>query len=422
METSNVKIKNRLLYNFCALFLALIIILNGNSIFTSIPGKSTQYFNIMFICFVMAIIVSLFSVKISEYSLRSNIIIIIGLFIYNFCLVIQPANVSDYLYIFKLDVAFTLIFSYYAFCCSNNQLPQLFKSYVFLMTIFGVISLFFWIFGSILHVISPNTSVLSNWASFNGFANTVPSYHNLYFETQQVNGIVRNSAIFTEAPMASLHFSIAFTIEMLFRSQSKRHYFRSFVLLFSVLSTFSSTGYIVIILVIGYKILISDSSQIFIKLKPLLILILIVIGLVLVGNIFSEKMGTESGSIRVDDYKAAFNAWKDKPIMGWGISSLEIRNYMSLWRGYNLGFSSTGIDIMAHSGIYGIIPYLLCLIYGIKKNVVLKNINMLMFISLIIYLVLTTLFTNTFLLFNMFAFIFYISPYTKEKNYGGEIL
>ena len=46
----------------------------------------------------------------------------------------------------------------------------------------------------------------------------------------------------------------------------------------------------------------------------------------------------------------------------------------------------------------------------------------LMFISLIIYLVLTTLFTNTFLLFNMFAFIFYISPYTKEKNYGGEIL
>ena len=39
METSNVKIKNRLLYNFCALFLALIIILNGNSILLRSPEK-----------------------------------------------------------------------------------------------------------------------------------------------------------------------------------------------------------------------------------------------------------------------------------------------------------------------------------------------------------------------------------------------
>lgn len=417
MQNSHVEIKNLFLYKICAVALALIIILNGNSIFTTIPGKSTKYFNIMFILFVLCTVISLFLVKISEKNFSNNIIFILFLFVYNIFLIFQPVNWSDYLYILKLDLVLVLSFSYYIFCCDSQQLPQVLKYYTDLITILGIISLFFWLFGSIFHIINPNTSILSNWSSFNGLANIVPSYHGVYFETQWINGIIRNSSIFAEAPMASLHFSIAFVIEMLFRIKDKAHYIRAFIILLSVLSTFSSTGYIVLILIIAYKLLFSSGiSKTMGYLKPVIIVTLLVIGMILVGNIFSKKLDTESGSIRLDDYKAAFNAWKDRPLLGWGISSDKIKNYMSLWRGYNLGFSSTVIDIMAHSGVYGIAQYIIFLIYGFTKSIRTQNKNMLMFIFIIIYLMLTTLFTNTFLLFNMLAFLFCIIPNnTKEK-------
>ena len=409
MQNNYLKNKNPLLYKICAAFLACIIILNGNSIFTTKPNKSTRYFNILFILFVVFIGISLGLVKISRASLKTNIVWILVLFIYNLCLILKPENISDALYILKLDIILVLSFVYFKLCCDGRQLPQVLKYYTDIMTILGIISLFFWIFGSALHIISPDTSVLSNWSSFNGFANNVPSYHNLYFEIQQNNGIFRNSSIFAEAPMASLHFSLAFTIETLFRIKDKRHYFRICILFLSVLSTFSSTGYIVLVLIMMYKVLFSNIIG---RLKPIIIIVLLVIGVTLVGYIFSLKLDTESGSIRLDDYKAAFSAWKDKPLLGWGFSSTEIRNYMSLWRGYNLGFSSTGVDIMAHNGIYGIIPYIIFLLHGIKRN--LNKKNMLFFILIVLFLMLTTLFTNTFLLFNLMAFLFYVSP-NNEK-------
>lgn len=147
-----------------------------------------------------------------------------------------------------------------------------------------------------------------------------------------------------------------------------------------------------------------------------MIIVVVIVGIIVIQNILSQKLVTESGSIRIDDYVAAYNAWKDNPIMGLGIASSKIQNYMSLWRGYNLGFSNTIMDILAHGGIYVSLIYVLALIYSIKESFKYKNWNMLMFIIIVIYLLFTTLFTNTLLLFNVLALIIYGSNIKESRT------
>ena len=114
----------------------------------------------------------------------------------------------------------------------KEKIPQILLCYKNLIFIIALISLFFWFFGSILKIIRPSGIVLSSWGAIGNNLNIVPSFHNLYFETQNfrtgieiLNGVQRNTAIFTEAPMAALNFSIALLIEFLDKHKSKNSKF-----------------------------------------------------------------------------------------------------------------------------------------------------------------------------------------------------
>lgn len=404
MQIENLNIKAPYIYKIIAFCLAVITIFNSNSIWITVPGKSSHYFNIIFFSLIILVGISFFVISIPQRIFTVNFLIAICVFFYILIYAFQPVNISDYAYVLKLDVIIIFTLLYYALYC-NGKLPRVMQFYVDIVTIIGIISLLFWILGSNLHLINPNKYILSTWSSFNNWAQLVPSYFNIYFEPQQINGLIRNSAIFPEAPMASLHFTVALSIEWLLRRNDKFHIAKLVILIICIISTFSSTGYIAVILLLCYKILFSENAFIS-RIKPVIIVVVIV-GIIVIQNILSQKLVTESGSIRIDDYVAAYNAWKDNPIMGLGIASSKIQNYMSLWRGYNLGFSNTIMDILAHGGIYVSLIYVLALIYSIKESFKYKNWNMLMFIIIVIYLLFTTLFTNTLLLFNVLALIIY---------------
>lgn len=412
MQIENLNIKAPYIYKIIAFCLAVITIFNSNSIWITVPGKSSHYFNIIFFSLIILVGISFFVISIPQRIFTVNFLIAVCVFFYILIYAFQPVNISDYAYVLKLDVIIIFTLLYYALYC-NGKLPRVMQFYVDIVTIIGIISLLFWILGSNLHLINPNKYILSTWSSFNNWAQLVPSYFNIYFEPQQINGLIRNSAIFPEAPMASLHFTVALSIEWLLRRNDKFHIAKLVILIICIISTFSSTGYIAVILLLCYKILFSKNAFIS-RIKPVIIVVVIV-GIIVIQNILSQKLVTESGSIRIDDYVAAYNAWKDNPIMGLGIASSKIQNYMSLWRGYNLGFSNTIMDILAHGGIYVSLIYVLALIYGIKESFKHKNWNMLMFIIIVIYLLFTTLFTNTLLLFNVLALIIYGSNIKESR-------
>lgn len=412
MQIENLNIKAPYIYKIIAFCLAVITIFNSNSIWITVPGKSSHYFNIIFFSLIILVGISFFVISIPQRIFTVNFLIAVCVFFYILIYAFQPVNISDYAYVLKLDVIIIFTLLYYALYC-NGKLPRVMQFYVDIVTIIGIISLLFWILGSNLHLINPNKYILSTWSSFNNWAQLVPSYFNIYFEPQQINGLIRNSAIFPEAPMASLHFTVALSIEWLLRRNDKFHIAKLVILIVCIISTFSSTGYIAVILLLCYKILFSENAFIS-RIKPVIIVVVIV-GIIVIQNILSQKLVTESGSIRIDDYIAAYNAWKDNPIMGLGIASSKIQNYMSLWRGYNLGFSNTIMDILAHGGIYVSLIYVLALIYGIKESFKHKDWNMLMFIIIVIYLLFTTLFTNTPLLFNVLALIIYGSNIKESR-------
>lgn len=112
----------------------------------------------------------------------------------------------------KFSVA-VLIFVFFFFIQESNNRHELLLKYRNLMIFISAVSIVFWLLGSIFHLVHPSGVVQSVWTN-TGNPKPVPNYFNLYFETQELYGFARNTAIFTEAPMASLHFSIALFVEM----------------------------------------------------------------------------------------------------------------------------------------------------------------------------------------------------------------
>ena len=87
------------------------------------------------------------------------------------------------------------------------------------MVFIAVLSVIMWILCSLIKVIPPTGTIPFNWTAVNGVYSFIPTYGHIYFETQDINlpfigNIIRNTAVFTEAPMASLNFCIAFLLKL----------------------------------------------------------------------------------------------------------------------------------------------------------------------------------------------------------------
>ncbi|QXL46999.1 hypothetical protein [Lactobacillus johnsonii] len=309
----------------------------------------------------------------------------------------------------------------------KEKIPKILLCYKNLLFIVALISLFFWLFGSILNIIKPNGVVLSSWGAIGNNLNVVPNFHNLYFETQNyrtgieiLNGLRRNSAIFTEAPMAALNFSIALLIEFLIGRKDKKSRFIKAILVITILTTFSTTGYMFLIMLF-FGIWVSKGHHNVKNFQLVFIPILFVLIVLGLRSILTEKTNNNfsSVSVRLDDFKVGLMAWKQNVIFGIGVQNYKyLSQLMGSWRSTNLGFSNSLTDILSGGGLYLTLLYVFCFIRGLYLNIVQKNWKKVIFVVLMIYLFVTTFFTYTLIL--LYLLVWFAMGMSNVNEFEGK--
>ena len=199
---------------------------------------------------------------------------------------------------------------------------NMFKKFIFIfnniVAIIAIVSMIFWLFGSILHVINSTSIVYSNWSS--SFVN---SYYNIYFEPQNANrnllGLqigVRNSAIFFESTLATFIFGCALISNDLFIKKLRYR----IIFLLAIITTTNTTSIFLLLLYILYLIF----NNLETKYKILVIFLGIIIGAVililLIQVMQSKKNDGISYEVRSTHMLDELKAFILSPIYGHGVN------------------------------------------------------------------------------------------------------
>lgn len=364
MKNIFVKIKS----NVFEILIALFLVLNFHSIY--ITSMSNNYY----IGPILYILIALYLVKeicFFFYNKNENkkeifiettlkvLIITIFFLIYMYTSV-STKEIFGFLlkYIFTIN-SFFIIFSF-----NKKSFFKILKYISKIVIIIVFISLFLYIFGSILDLIKPSGSHTYKWGS----KVISYSYYNIFFEGQYTNVfgniIPRNIGVFTEAPVFSFMICLSLFIELFLLKQKNK--FILIILFLCAFSTLSATGIVGTMIIFIMKILNNNKIKI-----PLLILT-IIIGTIISITIVAFRFKTTSGSTRIDDIRAGYYAWLENPVFGNGYNNSDPTiSYMKDFRKDNTGRSSGLMCVLSEGGIFMLSFYL----YSILKVIIisLKN-------------------------------------------------
>ncbi|MBO6205822.1 MAG: hypothetical protein J6O73_02685 [Lachnospiraceae bacterium] len=270
----------------------------------------------------------------------------------------------------------------------NKKLLPTLEKFIILI---AAISIFFWLFGTQLHII-PYTSIeYSTWSS-NIILQKVTNYYNIYYETQSINfgdiWIRRNSSIFTEGAMCSFIFTIALLIEKFI--SSRKNVAKEMIIVVALITTFTTTAVIVLILVYGFAIAAFLNK----KTKFMVVPVLFAIACILLHGIMADKMMTISGNSRLNDIIGGIKAWLHKPILGYGYRTLVI----------HYGYSNSFIKILIYGGIYMIVPYIMAVCKAVRIGFRKRRKQYIYFI--IIYLFVFFVVVSPFNIINILVFVY----------------
>lgn len=394
---------------------ALLIILNANSLY--IKDYSAEKFPdyailvASYICMsVLVINQRILSKKIVITALK--LCVCVGIF-FLILYAVNPYNINVntqwLLRVFVLILYFVI--------CKDNEHSVL-MAYKNIMIFIACESLFFWLFGSILGVIEHTGYLYSTWAANENSIKVCNSYYGIYFETQMTDsfgnaGLIRNTAIFTEGPMASLNFCIALMVEYLL----KRRPYMPFVvvLVLAILSTVSTTGYLVLLSLVLFKLImhpVHTAILKFVKFVGLPIATIVIAGAGI--YVLADKQDTMSLLLRVDDFIVGYNTWIEHPIFGWGAgNTYPLQQHMDFWRGEQTGFSNSIFWVLVQGGIYLAAPYIVSSIYVLSYLQKMKEYKALWF--LIVYLIMLSFTIAPYLNITFVVFISFIM-YVHDKK------
>lgn len=395
---------------------ALLIILNANSLYIKdySAGKIPDYAILVssYICMsVLVINQRMLSKKIVMTALK--LCMGVGIFVL-ILYAVNPYNINVNIQ-WLLRVAVLII--YFVICKDNEY--SLLMAYKNIMTFIACESLFFWLFGSVLGVIEHTGYLYSTWAANENSIKVCNSYYGIYFETQMTDsfgnaGLIRNTAIFTEGPMASLNFCIALMVEYLL----KRRPYMPFVviLVIAILSTVSTTGYLVLLSLVLFKLImypVHTSILKFIKFVGLPIAIVVIAGAGI--YVLADKQDTMSLLLRVDDFIVGYNTWIEHPIFGWGAgNTYPLQQHMDFWRGEQTGFSNSIFYVLVQGGIYLAAPYTISSIYILFYLQKMKEYKALWF--MIVYLIMLSFTIAPYLNITFAVFISFIMYVNKKRT------
>lgn len=410
------------------IFVALVI-LDCNSVYRS---TYTDY-HIPDLCAVSAVLLFLYSTH--KYGLKQRVIqkcssffalyyVVMAIF-----MVISVPKESVITFIIRFLIVFPILILTLCNDVRCGNWKSILYAYSNVMLFLAVTSLVLWVFGTLLHLITPNTFLRIYW----GGEKIYGGYFGLLFEQQyQImfgTKIMRNQSIFPEGPMFSLCLMIALCIEMFFREEEtgKRLKFGSYsirlgitkkrdrrILVYSlcILSTVTSIGMILLIVVYALEYLRHTPKERVNKvIKTYLGIGVLILGSYLAYKLFLDKASSESWSIRTLDYVNGFIAWKQSPIFGVGYGEFMKVNYLA---GTNKqGFSNSVFAILSQGGIVLFSVYLFSFIYCVRCAIRHRDSGIISFLIIVILEFILTLFPYTFLLLFLLSF-FYAIGFMRE--------
>ena len=395
--------------------MALWIVLEGRSIWLYMSDIGGTCRAILKVLMVVTFIIMIMTGSRSDIQRLKAIgpwIALFSLYIFVYGIITQYALSTLLLWLICVDVTIITIY------ISNDidgasGLPSLVSAYVKIIYTIAIISLFFWMMGGVLHIIPYTGTYNYTWSnSSNG--TPVFSYLNLYYTVgpQKALGITidRNSAIFSEAPMAALHFSFALLTEMYLSKNTSK--IKVIVLIAAIISTLSTMAIIVIMIAFAGKYVIrrsKNTGEVFLKI--VFVILLMLISYFVIYELLSMKLQQLSGVWRVNDYEVGFNVWRQNVLFGVGFQNDKaIQDAMPAWRSYNMGYSNSIMQLLAQGGIYLAIPYILSIYRGLKYSLRSKMLNYTIFILCFIFLFIVCVFT-----YNLFAIMYLLVIYEIKK-------
>lgn len=390
MKIMKVKINKRI-YAFFEYILALVLILNCRSVWMNMLHVRDWFENGLLLLLITSTTICIFfrgkcTLNVLNKAIFSVIIIAIYLIVF---LVLNFCNGLAFL---KLMVSVIFLLLYFYICTERDNIPSLFFKYSDLIFVIACVSIVFWVAGSLLEIIPVTETVYINWSNL---GNDIPikSYYGVYFNTQgqlsilNIFSSVRNTAIFTEAPMCAFHFCLSLLVQLFLKNEVDKK--KVIVLSVGIISTLSTLGYVLLLAALAAKYILEKPGQKMGQyIKIMIIPSICIVVLLLANHLIINRLGSGSGSIRIDDFIVGFRAWMTKPILGAGYGNQEyIKRFMQSWRVYNTGFSNSLMQLLAQMGIYGGLLYFLPLFCKVKKCVMRKNWKQLVFVGLSFYLI-----------------------------------
>lgn len=253
------------------------------------------------------------------------------------------------------------------------------KKFVQSMTVIALISLFFYVFASVLDIIQPTERItLAEW-QFLPYTNV---YAWVYFEPQAISFLgyigYRNCAIFCEAPMFAICLCFALSIEALFMEANKK---TCIILLVAILTTFSTTAYFAIILIYIFYAF-RKSGERGSLMKTIGIPLLLIGGVIAAVVLLEDKSGTDSYGVRFDHLMACFKVFESTFPFGSGFGNNAVIAAAQYEQGMSVGLPY----FIAEGGMAALLCVLLPICFCIQSILKMRSTELLGFLLITLWL------------------------------------
>lgn len=198
--------------------------------------------------------------------------------------------------------------------------------------------------------------------------------------------VSRNNSIFWEPGVFQIYLNLAIIYQLFIAK--KANFFALIVLLFSMVTTFSTTGIILSLIICLVRLYQVKPKKLFMKyLKTIIFLIAIAGSLYVSQYVIDQKLNyaTRSYDLREDNLTIGYQLFLEKPLVGWGF--LNNSGYEEI---AGIPNNSNGfISMLFHQGILGIIFHI------IPVLILAKNFSKISFLFSIVFLVYFFISINT---------------------------
>lgn len=296
---------------------AFAMLLECNSVYII----NSQFFNqiILLVSFVCLLILLIKGKKI--YKLRSLTPFYLLLYVL-WALVLYFNGTGDRTFILKFFGILPLLVIYLAYG-GLSRFKEILRTVVNIMLSISGVSLFFYLFGTVLNVIPFTETIYSDWAG-----TYFPTWYNIYFEAQPF----RNCGIYPEAPMYNYCLVVALLSEYFLFERNK---WKIIVFVAAILTSTSTTGVFALLGLVLIHILSRLYEGSLSPLKTALTLLSIVVIFVIVlyvGNdVFEMKSQTESYADRAVHIKKALKVFNQNIFLGSGYGMNGVGSSNSLF-------------------------------------------------------------------------------------------